>query len=173
MSIFKNLILALVCLWAWPVSAKTKIETPTQMIKALYDPYLHPSDAPEPVASDESEEGPWEANFFEPKLYAAYHKARTEDEPDTQMPLLDWDVFATGNDVSLSALSLKTRVISSKRQDVTARFLNFKTRVSITYQFHMTAQGWRVFDMVYAPSKDNPKSMSLRAHLKRYGALRP
>ncbi|ESQ80860.1 hypothetical protein AEYBE204_00640 [Asticcacaulis sp. YBE204] len=134
-------------------------KTPEAMIRAFYASYLsiknETMEFPKPEISLK--------DLFVPDLYKLYQKG--EEERDGDLPLLDWDVFANGQDVLMTEFSLSTEVIDATHQVVTARFKNFDTPMTVHYDFVLTGGKWRVTDVRYPGDEDAPEGFSLRGYL--------
>ncbi|MDC7682980.1 DUF3828 domain-containing protein [Asticcacaulis sp. BYS171W] len=134
-------------------------KTPEAMIRAFYASYLsiknETMDFPKPEIDLK--------DLFTPDLYKLYQKG--EEEPDGDLPLLDWDVFANGQDVLMTEFSVSTEVTDATHQIVTARFKNFDTPMTVYYDFVLTKGKWRVTDVRYPGDEDSPEGFSLRGYL--------
>ncbi|EGF90921.1 twin-arginine translocation pathway signal [Asticcacaulis biprosthecium C19] len=108
---------------------------------------------------------------FTAELEAQYDKA-VQDSPDGEMPLIDWDIFVSGQDARIEYVYV---VASDKdtpgEQTVTAFFANMGTATAVIYDFVKQADGWRIRDVRYPENETFPQGFSLTAYIENDGVV--
>jgi hypothetical protein len=108
---------------------------------------------------------------FTPELDAAYEKA-VQERPDGEMPLIDWDIFVSGQDARIEYVYvLATDKDTPDQQTVTAYFANMGTATAVIYDFVKQAEGWRITDLRYPENETFPSGFSLTAYIENDGVL--
>ena len=151
------LVLPLATLLVEAAHAATPGLDPVTIIKTLYAGYqAPPTEAPESPTEGQK-------TFFTDALETLYVAAT--NAPDDDLPLIDWDVFANGQDFQISDVTVTATPVSGNSAMVTASFKNFDEPTTVIYAFVTTPQGWRVADLSYPPSVNFPEGFSLKAYI--------
>ncbi|ESQ86859.1 hypothetical protein ABAC460_21825 [Asticcacaulis sp. AC460] len=108
---------------------------------------------------------------FTTELEAQYDKA-VQDRPDGEMPLIDWDIFVSGQDARIEYVYvLATDKDAPDQQTVTAFFANMGKATAVIYDFVKQPEGWRISDVRYPENETFPQGFSLTAYIENDGVV--
>ena len=132
-------------------------DEPKAMIEQLYQGYVQtkPDDLSDPMAHFDLDQ------MMAQDLSKAMKKASVSKEGE--LPILDWDIFVNGQDFEIKRFKATVVARSDQRLTVIATFDNFTTPMRVLYDFRKSQGRWRLYDMRYPKSKNDPKGFSLRA----------
>ena len=87
--------------------------------------------------------------YFEPSLVALIIKDEKEAAKRGDIPELDGDPFLDAQDWEIGPVTVTVTDTAPDRASGTAKFENFKTPKTVTYDLVKLKQGWRIADITW------------------------
>lgn len=142
-------LLGLTALGATAAAAGEAPRAPEAMVRAIYDLYDPARRQPDFVPMDHVDTA-----MMTDDLAQAYAKVRKA--PEGEGAQLDWDLFVNGQDYYDVRNLTTTSVRTHQGVTVTAKFDNCGSHMIVLYDFVEGGGRWRLSDVRYPPSTDNP-----------------